>query len=304
MNSFSRKVVIIMPKTNEIRHRILAIEQTRKITGAMEMVSSIRMNQVMGHIEQNRLYFANIRRTMKELLITSQDTSHPYLVGRPRHHTTYMVISGDKGLCGSHNSAVLNFTLKRIKETPGAALITLGNTAEDFFHSRGMTPDITFLGIVKGPTLEKAREVAEVLTSLYERELTDDLRIIFTSFYDATRGKPVEFRLLPIMLHDYEDVRDAETLQEILYHPSAQTVLDILVPQYIIGLVFGVMVQAYASEHLARMNAMHSATTNAQEILSDLRIKFNLARQDAITNELAEITGAAEVLSRQVRNWE
>ena len=282
-----------MAKTNEIRHRILAIEQTKKITGAMEMVSSNRMNQVMTHIEQNRIYFANIRRTMKELLSTFDDVRHPYLVGRQRHKTTFMVISGDKGLCGSHNSTVLNYALSRLNETPGAALITLGNTAEEFFHMRNINPDISMLGIVQDPTLAKAREVASSLNNLYERELTDDLRIIFTSFYGVSKGKPVEFRLLPIILHDYDDVRDAEPLSEIMYHPSAQTVLDILVPQYVIGLVFGVLVQAYASEHLARMNAMHSATTNAQDILGDLRIRYNMARQSAITNEIAEIMGAS-----------
>ena len=290
--------MIQMPGTNEIRHHIAAVEQTKKITGAMEMVSSNRMRQVMGHIDQNREYFSNIRRAMRELLSSFHDVSHPYFTERPRQHTTFVVISGDKGLCGSHNAAVLNYTLKRFNETPGAALITLGNTAEEFFHTRGIIPDIHLLGIAQDPTLTKAREVANELTYLYEKEVTDDIRIIYTSFYGASRGTPVEFRLLPVILHDYSDVRDAESLQDILYHPSAQRVFDMLVPQYTIGLIFGVMVQAYASEHFARMNAMHSATTNAQEMLGDLRIRYNLARQSAITNEIAEITGAAEVLSK------
>jgi len=285
-----------MPGTNEIRHHISAIEQTKKITGAMEMVSSNRMRQVMGHIEQNRLYFSSIRRTMREVLTSSQEVSHLFLAERPRNHTTFLVMSGDKGLCGSYNSAILNYTLNRINETPGASLITLGHTAEDFFHSRGITPDIAMLGIVQDPTLTRARAVAQELTNLYENELTDDIRVIYTSFYGETKTKPVEFRLLPIRLHDYDDVRDAEALQEIMYHPSAQTVFDVLVPQYVIGLIFGVMVQAYASEHYARMNAMHSATTNAQEMLDRLRSQYNLARQSAITNEIAEITGSSEVL--------
>ena len=250
----------------------------------------------MGHIEQNREYFTGIRRTMRELLLTSQDVSHPYLEGRPRHHCTFVVMAGDKGLCGSHNSNVLQYTLTRLNETPGSSLITMGQTAEEFFHSRGMTPDISYLGIVQDPTLEKAREVAAQMTSLYERELSDDLRVIYTSFYYKARGTPVEFRLLPVRLHDYDDVTDAEPLQEIMYHPSAQAVLDLLIPQYVIGLIFGVMVQAYASEHFARMNAMHSATTNAQEMLDRLRTQYNLARQSAITNELTEIAGATEVL--------
>ena len=284
-----------MQKTHEIRHHIAAIEQTRKITGAMEMISSNRMRQVMGHIEHNRRYFTYIRRTMKEILTSSQDVTHAFFSTRPRGHRTYVVISGDKGLCGSHNSTVLNFALETIKAHPGSGIVTLGHTAEAFFHSRGMTPDISLFGIVQDPTLTRAREVARELTRLYEDELTDEIHMVFTSFYGA-KGTPVEFTLMPVKFHDYDDVRDAEILSEIMYHPSAQTVLDMLVPQYVIGLVFGVMVQAYASEHYARMNAMHSSTTNAQEMIEDLQTKYNLARQSAITNEIAEISGATEIL--------
>ena len=285
-----------MQQPNEIRHHISAIEQTRKITGAMELISSNRMRQLMHHIEHNRRYFIYMRRTMKELLTSSQNVSHPFFLERPRRHMTYVVISGDKGLCGSHNSAVLNFAMDRIHKYPDSGLITLGHTAEAFFQSRGIIPDINYLGIVQDPTLARAREVAGELTDLYERRLTDEIRVVFTSFYGETKGKPVEFRFLPIKMFDYEDVRDAETLDEIMYHPSAQTVMDTIVPQYIIGLTFGVMVQAYSSEHFARMVAMHSATTNAQEMIEDLRAKYNLARQSAITNEIAEIAGGSELL--------
>ena len=307
-----------MQGPNEIRHHIAAIEQTKKITGAMELISSNRMRQVMNHIEHNRRYFTYIRRTMKELLTSSQNVFHPFLLERPRHHVTYMVISGDKSLCGSHNSSVLNFALERFDElrelkkeeshtapmrdvtsldyNPGPSLITVGHTAEAFFLTRGITPDICLLGIAQDPTLTRAREVARVLTRLYEDEVTDEIRVVFTSFYGETKTKPVEFRLLPVRLHDYEDVRDAEALSEIIYHPSAQLVLDMMVPQYIIGLIFGVMVQAYASEHYARMTAMHSATTNAQDMIEDLRTKYNIARQNAITNEIAEIASGAEAI--------
>ena len=287
-----------MQRTNEIRHHIAAIEQTRKITGAMEMISSNRMRQVMSHIEHNRRYLTYIRRTMKELLTSSQDVSHPFFSTRKRGHCTYVVISGDKGLCGAYNSTVLNFALERVTAHPGSGLITLGHTAENFFHSRGMTPDISLLGIVQDPTLNRARELAGELTSLYEREITDEVRMIFTSFY-WKKGMPVEFRLVPVIMDDYQDIRDAEALQEIMYHPSPQTVLDMLVPQYMIGLTFDAMVQSYASEHYARMTAMHSATTNAQEMIDDLQTKYNLARQSAITNEIAEISSAAEILNEE-----
>ena len=288
-----------MQKANEIREHISAIEQTRKITGAMEMISSNRMRQVMGHIEHNRKYFSYIRSTMREILESSQDISHPYLVEREREHCTYVVISGDKGFCGAHNSTVLNYALERIKERPGSGLITLGHTAESFFRNHNITPDICMMGIVQDPTLSRAREVADELTGLYENAITDEVRVIFTSFYGESKRQPVEARLLPVFFHDYDDIRDAQELEGVLYHPSAQVVFDMMVPQFTLGLLFGIMVQAYASEHFARMTAMHSATTNAKEMIDKLNTQYNLARQSAITNELAEIADAAEILREE-----
>ena len=285
-----------MQKPNEIREHILAVEQTKKITGAMELISSTRMRQVMGHIEHNRNYFTYIRRTMKEILASSQDISHPFLYEREREHCTYVVFSGDKGFCGAHNNNVLNFALSRIREHSGCGLVTLGHTAESFFPAHGVIPDICMRGIVQDPTLDRAREVADELTSLYTRELTDEIRIIYTSFYGDTKRQPTEARLLPLLLPDYDDVRDAEQMDEIMYHPSAQTVFNQMVPQYVVGFMFGIMVQAYASEHFARMTAMRSATTNAKDMIDNLSTQYNLVRQSAITNELSEIADAAEIL--------
>ena len=285
-----------MQKTNEIREHITAIEQTRKITNAMEMISSNRMRQVMGHIEHNRIFFTYLRRSMKEILSSSQDVSHPFFLERARHHRTYVVISGDKGFCGAHNATVLNFALERVKAHPGAGLITLGHTAESFFRSHNLIPDICMFGIVQDPTLARAREVANELTDLYQNTGTDEISLIYTSFYAESKRQPVEARLLPVVLHDYVDIRDAEVIENIIYHPSAQVVLDLMIPQFVIGLIFGVMVQAYASEQFSRMTAMRSATTNAKEMIDKLNMQYNLARQSAITNELAEIADSAAIM--------
>jgi len=285
-----------MQKANEIREHISAIEQTRKITGAMEMISSNRMRQVMSHIEHNRNYFVYIRRTIKEILESSHDIYHPFLQEREREHRTYVVISGDKGFCGAHNSTVLNFALERFKSRPGSGLITMGHTAESFFKSHNIIPDICMMGIVQDPTLSRARQVAAELTKLYESAHTDEIRVIYTSFYGDSKRQPIEARLLPVFVHDYVDIRDDEELESIIYHPSVQTVFDTMVPHFILGLLFGIMVQAYASEHFARMTAMRSATTNAKEMIDKLNTQYNLARQSAITNELAEIADAAEIL--------
>ncbi len=281
----------------EIRHHIAAVDQTKKITGAMEMVSSTRMKRVMSHIEQNRRYFDSVQQMMKEILETSQDVSHPYLREVPENgHCTYIVISGDKGLCGAYNHNILQYALSNIRQHQKHSIITIGNTAEDFFRSIGIIPDITLLGIAQDPALSRARILIRDIMNIFDSGETDEVRVVFTSFYGKTKNQPVMRRLLPILLDDYANISGAEMLSEIIFHPSPQAVFDLLIPQYILGILFGVMVQAYASEHYARMNAMHSSTTSAQEMLKTLRTKYNLARQSAITNEIAEITGAAEIL--------
>jgi F-type H+-transporting ATPase subunit gamma len=288
-----------MASPSEIRHHIAAVEQTKKITGAMEMVSSTRMKRVASHIEQNRRYFENVQRTMKEILATSQDVSHPYLGEVPENgHCTFIVISGDKGLCGSYNNNVLHLAMDSISKSPRYSVVTIGNTAVDFFRSRSIMPDVTLLGIAQDPALSRARILVRDIMNIYDSDQTDEVRIVYTSYYGETKNKPVIRRLLPIIPEDYAGIASTEKVTEFLYHPSPQQVFDLLIPQYILGILFGVMVQAYASEHFARMNAMHSATTNAQDMLKSLRTKYNMARQSAITNEIAEITGAAEILRK------
>lgn len=288
-----------MPSPIEIRHHIAAVDQTKKITGAMEMVSSTRMKRVMSHIEQNRRYFDSVQQAMKEILMTSKGVSHPYLREVPANgHCAYIVISGDKGLCGAYNHNILQFALSNIQRHEKRSVITIGNTAEDFFRSIGMTPDITLLGIAQDPALSRARILIRDIMNIFDSGETDEVKVVYTSFYGETKNQPVMRRLLPILLDDYTEISGIDTLSEIIFHPSPQEVFDLLVPQYILGILFGVMVQAYASEHYARMNAMHSSTTNANEMLKTLRTKYNMARQSAITNEIAEITGAAEILRK------
>jgi F-type H+-transporting ATPase subunit gamma len=268
----------------------------------MEMVSSNRMRRVMSHIEYNHKYFVYIRTMMREILNLSQDeesgttVSHPYLIEKPNARRTYIVFSGDKGLCGSYNSSVLELADECVKY-PDASLITVGNTAEEHFHRAGRIPDIAMLGIVQDPTLKTARRLSREIMGLLDEELTDEVHVVYTSFYGATKNKPVVSRILPLVLNDYADVTDFERLGgEMMTLTTPQKMFDALVPQYVLGLIFGVMVQAYAGEHFARMNAMHSSTQNAQDMLKTLQTQYNLARQSAITNEIAEITGAAEIL--------
>lgn len=287
-----------MPNVNEIRQHIVAVEQTSKITGAMEMVSSNRMRRVMSHIEYNKQYFDYIRAAMREILDTSEGFTNPYLTIKDGGRRTYIVITADKGLCGAYNSNVIELTEQRLEEFPDSSLITVGNTGEEYFRRSGRMPDVSMLGIVQDPTMKAARRFMREVMALYDNGLTDEIHIVYTAFYGARKNQATELRVLPIILPDYVDVPDHYKDRELIYHPSPEAVFDELVPQYILGLLFGVMVQAYASEHYSRMNAMHSSTQNASDMLKALKTQYNMARQASITNELSEITGAAEILRK------
>ena len=198
----------------------------------------------------------------------------------------------------SYNAKVLEFALQYLQpQEEGGGLVTLGHTADAFFEARGITPDVSYSGVVQDPTLDRARGMLYDVLRMYESGLADEILVIYTSFYGETKNQPVMRRLLPIKLADYGDVKQAQELSEILYEPSAQVVFDMLVPQYVLGILFGVLVQAYASEHYARMTAMQRATQNADEMLEQLTVRYHMARQSAITSEIAEITGAALALS-------
>ncbi len=284
-----------MQNTNEIRAHIAAVKQTRKITNAMHLVASSRLKKVMSHIEYNNAYFSRVQATMKDILQSSESVTHQYLTGRGGDRRTYIVVAGDKGLAGAYNASVLNLayeTISQRKEKKETYLLTVGLVATEFFKARGMQPDIETTGAVQDPSLSNARKLA---FDIYDDDLTDEVYIIYTSFYGDTKNRPVIRRLLPIVRGDYEQIA-AHKMSDIIYEPSAQELFSLLVPQYVTGILFGALVQAYAAEHFARMNAMQSATRNADEMLKKLQTQYNMARQAAITQEITEISGAAEAL--------
>ncbi|NLO47527.1 MAG: ATP synthase F1 subunit gamma [Clostridiales bacterium] len=286
-----------MQKANEIRHRISANEEIRKITNAMYLVSTSRLRRVLQHIEYNNKAFRKIQTSMKDLLEHMDDVAHPYFTKRSGNRCTYIVIAGDKGLAGSYNSDVLNLAMSYMdKHGKQRSLISVGLVTSEFFRSHSMNPDIEVLGTMQDPTLSNARRITFDILEMYDKNLTDEVHIIYTSFFGETKNKPVARRLLPLMISDYNDIENAPHAEILTYEPSANEVFSHLVPQYLIGILFGAIVQSYAAEHYARMNAMQSATKNADEMLSVLKMKYNMARQTTITQEIIELADADSML--------
>lgn len=282
-----------MQNTGEIRSHIRAVEQTRKITNAMYLVSSARMKKVMPHVDYNRRYFRRAQSAMQHILASGGEIEHPYLLDRGSENTTFIVIAGDKGMVGSYNEDVLKFAAQRIKAHPGCHVIAVGISATQYFRHEGIQTDVEIIGASQDPSLHHARRMTNDLFSLYDRKLTDRVYIIYTQFVSTVKWHPYIRRLLPLPSEEWTAQARPE---EMIYHPSPQEMFNLLVPQYTIGIVFGALVNSYAAEHCARMNAMQSATRNADELIDRLRAQYNLARQAAITREITEITGAAQAL--------
>lgn len=280
-----------MQNTNEIRRHINAVRQTRKITNAMKLVSTARIKKAMQNLKYNNFYFERVQSAMKDILLSPHPVDHPYLsLGRGKKRA-YIVISGDKGMVGDYNAKLLDFARTEILNTgEKVILITIGITASEYFKKNGLAPDIEISGVSQNPSLDNARNLVIDLIDLFDNGEARSVYLIYTTFDNKTIPNPIVRRILPIRIHDYENIPETEPEHEILYIPSPEEVFSDLVPQYLVGFLFEAMVQAYASEHYARMNAMQSATDNADELLEKLTIDYNRVRQAAITQEISEIT--------------
>ena len=284
-----------MPQIHDIKRRLSAVAQTRQITNAMYLLSSTRMKREAQRAEYAKAYFHKIRATVKDIMEKSQGITHPYLEKRSGDRAAFLVIAGDKGLCGAYNSQVLNYALELVQAHPTHYIETVGRMATDFFRRHGLVPDAETLGAAHAPTLFAARDIVDNLFGLFHQGLMDEVYIVFTRFFSAGVSKPYCIRLLPLTLDGFEDV---ESLQSppahLLYVPSPQAVFDSLVSQCAVGLVFAALVQSAASEHSARMNAMRSATENADEMSQKLKLAYQRQRQLSITNEIIEVSAGAE----------
>jgi F-type H+-transporting ATPase subunit gamma len=283
-----------MPKANEIRHHIAAVEETRKITNAMQLVATARAKKVLPKMEYNRLFLAQVQSVMKDLLLSPHLAEHPYLAWHSHQRRTYIVVSADKGMAGAYNSNVLHMAWNeiraKVRRPEDLHLISVGMTGDAFFRARGCAPDHSFGGASQDPSLYNARELAMDVLEYFDAGETDQVFIVYTPYKDGAAGEPVVHRILPIRISDFDGVE--ATPHEIMYHPSEAEAFNLLVPQFLVGYIFGALMHSYASEHAARMTAMRSATRNADEMLSRLRQEYNLARQAAVTQEIAELSSA------------
>lgn len=306
-----------MPNLKHIKVRIKSIKSTQKITQAMKLVSASKVRKAQIRVLNSRPYSKKVSdftiRTVSSMSLTDRQEI-PLMNQREVKSTCLIVISSDRGLCGSYNTNVIKRALKRIIELENSnlkpKLIVIGNKANNFFRRTKTEIIDSFTQLPAIPSVELANLIAGSAEKVFTDKAVDQVEIIGTDFISMLRNEVYVKHFLPIK-EDYEPAnrRTGEPAKEnfaqspsrpvapsILFEPSLGSVLEYLLPLYLSNIIFHALLEASCSELASRMNAMSSATKNAKELIDKLTIIYNKARQAAITQELTEIVGGVEAL--------
>ena len=290
-----------MASVKEIKNRIGSIQDTMKITNAMYMISSSKMQRAKRKLAETEPFFFAQQDAIARMIQLSPDVKSDYF-GREEKAKEdrirgYVVITGDKGLAGAYNMNVIKLAMEKLGESKNNKLFSIGETGRHYFESHGVNIDENFRYTVQDPNLYRAREITSFLLEQYESGELDEIHIVYTKMINAFRMDATTFQLLPMekdSFHTMEDSTSSVGSEVVEFHPSLKYVLENLIPNIVTGNMYGVLVESYTSEHNSRMMAMQTATDNAKEILHDLGIMYNRVRQAAITQEITEVIAGAK----------
>lgn len=280
--------------TRDIKRRIRGISNIKQITKAMELVSSAKLKRARERLEKSRPYYETVRNNIQEILAATGNMKHPLLDTREVKSSLYIVISADSGLAGGYNGGVIRLTERRIKEKKkDDKIITVGTKAREYFIKRNYNVVGEIVGITEEPQFSDVREIGNLAIELYKNKDVDEINIVYTRFLGTISQEPTIIKLLPSEEIKKES-KEKRTVTE--FEPSPEEVLKILIPKYIQSSIYGALIEASTSEQAARRVAMEAATDNAEEMIDELNISYNRARQAAITMEITEIVSGAAAL--------
>ncbi|MGF7183928.1 F-type H+-transporting ATPase subunit gamma [Desulfitispora alkaliphila] len=284
-----------MAGMRDIKRRIRSVKNTQQITKAMKMVSAAKLRKAQERVVAARPFKSKLEEVLKRLVAVSGEIDHPLIQVREPQKAAYVVVTADKGLCGGYNSNLIKLAHKQVEQSEiPAEVVAVGRKGRDFFRRKEKRIGHEFINIGEEINIELARQVTRAVTNMYESGEYDQIYLVYTEFMTAIQQQPVVKKLLPI--DPPED--EGEDAGDYIFEPSAEEVLNTLLPRYVENVVYQALLEAKASEHGARMTAMGSATDNAAEMIEKLTLSYNRARQAAITREISEIVGGAEALKQ------
>ncbi|HBL2499630.1 TPA: F0F1 ATP synthase subunit gamma [Enterococcus faecium] len=294
---------------NEIKTRIASTKKTIQITRAMQMVSASKLTKSEASSQKFQVYATKVREIVTHLTATQLNdiaSENPrgdinynsMLLSRPVKKTGYIVITADGGLVGGYNSSILKQTMSILEEDHQSpddyVMIAIGGTGADFFKARGINLAYELRNLSDQPSFDEVRKIVNMATTMYQNEVFDELYVCYNHHINSLTSQFRVEKMLPISDLDPEEATTFE--QEYIFEPSKEEILSQLLPQYAESLIYGAIVDAKTAEHAAGMTAMKTATDNAANIIDELTVSYNRARQGAITQEITEIVAGASAL--------
>lgn len=277
----------------DIKLRIKSVESTMQITKAMELVASSKLRRAKERAENSRPYFDLLYKSLCDIAAAAGiDIDSPFMQKREVKKTCYIVIAGDRGLAGGYNSNIFKLTAANCPDYGQACFLPIGKKAVEHFKKKGGEVLSEDFAIVEDVTAESAAAISDLICHAYLEGSFDKVELVYTSFVSMLSQKPVCLPVLPV---EPSQLEKPEGLQQLtIYEPAPSVLFSNLIPDYVTGMVYGGVCESLASELAARRNAMDAASKNAGEMIEDLSLKYNRARQGAITQELTEIVAGAE----------
>ena len=289
-----------MASMREIKRRRGSIQSTQQITKAMKLVATVKLQKARQRAENSKAYFQYMYKTVTSMLAKAGNVEHPYLQGGTSDKVGIVVITSNRGLAGGYNS-----NIAKLVQTCGVAkenvrLYTVGKKGMDMLVRKGYEVAGNFSHMIEEPTFEDAKQLSNRLLKDFTNGEIGEIYVAYTEFKNTVVHIPKMVKLLPVdasaAVEDDSQVSDVDKLTLMNFEPSEEEAISLLVPKYVTSILYGAFVEAVASENGARMQAMDSATNNAEEIINDLELKYNRARQGAITQELTEIIAGADAI--------
>ncbi|TCT13086.1 ATP synthase F1 subcomplex gamma subunit [Natranaerovirga pectinivora] len=282
-----------MASIRDIKRRKTSIQSTQQITKAMKLVATAKLQKAKVKAEETREYFNKMYETVTSILSQTGDIDHQYLASRNGDKKGYIVITSNRGLAGGYNANIIKQVLNNGVSKENIAVYSAGKKGKDGLRRRGYSIEQDFSEMVEGPTYNDAVSIGKVVLEDYLNNKIDEIYLVYTGFVSTISQEAKTIKLLPIESSN-QDTNKSVALMN--YEPSEEDVLDVMIPRYVYSLIYGGLVESVASEQGARMTAMDSATSNANDMIEDLSLEYNRARQASITQEISEIVGGAEAL--------
>ena len=276
--------------TKEMKNRIRSMESTKQITKAMEMVAASKLRRAQAQVLSSRPYFEILYATISDIVAANREFSSPYLMQRPVKRIAYVVIAGDRGLAGGYNNNLFKLVAGEIQDKT-VTVLPIGRKTVEYFKAREIPLLTASYAQAENVSLGDCFTMAKDLCKRYLAGEFDEIRVAYTNFVSVLTQTPVSLRMLPLLQVDSGKKTGGHT--ELIYEPDSESVFAAIVPEYLGGMLYGALCESRAAEQAARRTAMDAATDNAEQMIADLQLQFNRARQAAITQEITEIVAGS-----------